>query len=1040
MTAVVVAHRGTRWLAGLRAALAAQTVPPDLVVGTDTSGGDDGDPGSDSGLPLRAWLGDRHVAHLPAGTGFGAAVAAALTMADRDSDWVWLLHDDCAPAPDALAALLAEARREPSTGVVGPKVRGLGQRRLLLEIGVTIGRSGRRETGLERREQDQGQHDGTRTVLAVGSAGMLVRRDVWDELGGFDDRLPLLRDDLDFGWRATLAGYRVAVTTDAVVYHAEASARRRRPVHAAGGRPHRLDRRHAIYVLLANLPLYRVPGSALRLLLASLVRALGLFAGKRPGHAADELLAAAAVLGRPDRLVRARLSRRRTRRRPARAAAPLLAPRGAAVRHALDGLLAFLGDRAGDALGGRHRAGPAGTETGPTSPDADALPPSGTGPLRRVLGRPCVLAGSALLLLALVAVRGLLGEGRLMGGALLPAPAGAADLWARYLAAWHPVGLGSDAGAPPYLAVLALLAGLLLGSAERAVDVLLLGAVPLAGLTAYLALRRLTRARMLRVWGALAYALLPPLLAAVATGRLGTAATAVLLPLVALTAGRALAPAGGAGAWRAAWGTGLLLTVVAAFVPLLWAVGALTVVGAAALRQRARGPALRRAAAAALVPPLLLLPWLSGVTDRPQLLLGEPGLAGPGLSVPDLGGLDLLLLHPGGPGAPPLPIGAGLLAAALAALLRADRRRLILGAWAVALVGLGGAFALARSTVSAPTLAAPVAAWPGPLLLLAGAGMVAAAVVGADGARARVAGASFGWRQPAALVVLVLAGLAPGVTAGWWAVTGAGDPLVRRDPRLLPAFVAAEGATPARPRTLLLRERPDGSLRYAVLRSDGPRTGDADLAGPRPRGLDAAVADLASGRGGDAAGRLVPYGVRFVLLDRPVDRRLVRAIESVPGIVPVSRQEGSVLWRVAYRTARVRLLPPGAPVVGPDGGPPPATVVPAGQVEAHADLPTGAAGRLLVVADLRDDGWRATLDGRALRARRYDGWAQAFVLPAGGGRLSLTHDPGSRPALLRTQLALVLVVLVAALPQVGAPAAEPEGADLPEPVPDEAAP
>ena len=88
--------------------------------------------------------------------------------------------------------------------------------------------SGRRVTDLERREHDQGQHDGVRDVLGVSSAGMLVRRDVWDALEGFDPTLPLFRDDLDFCWRAHRRGERVLIATDAVLHHREASAHGRR--------------------------------------------------------------------------------------------------------------------------------------------------------------------------------------------------------------------------------------------------------------------------------------------------------------------------------------------------------------------------------------------------------------------------------------------------------------------------------------------------------------------------------------------------------------------------------------------------------------------------------------------------------------------------------------------------------------------------------------------------------------------------------------------------------------------------------------------
>ena len=1037
VTAVVVAHHGDRWLPGLQAALAAQTRAPDLVLGADTSGTDPTDGGSLA--TMRDWLGADRVAELPARTGFGAAVAAALELAPGTGDWVWLLHDDCAPDPRALAALLAEVARDPEVALAGPKVLGLGDRRLMLEVGVTISRSGRRDTGLERREHDQGQHDGVRRVLGVGTAGMLVRRDVWDALGGLDAALPLMRDDVDLGWRVNLAGHRVVVVTDAVMHHAEAGSHHRRPVHVAGGRLHRLDRQHALWVLFTNLPLVRLPVAMLWLTLTTLFRSLGLLAGKRPAHAADEARALLALVVRPDRLVRARAARRHSRRVPSRTAMPLLAARGAGVRQGMETLSLYLGTRAGEAVGGRHRAGSRSVETGPTSEDAEDMTSGGGGTLRRLVVRPSVLLALGLVLLTLLSARGLLGDGRLMGGALLPAPTRAAGLWRAYTSTWHPVGLGSDTLAPTYLAVLAGLGTVLLGSAERAVDLVLLAAVPLAGLTAYLALRRVVASVPLRVWGAVTYALLPSVLGAVATGRLGTSVVAVLLPPTAVAAGRALGVDGEPASWRAAWAAGLLVAVMAAFVPLAWLIAGVLAVGAALLAPPDRRRALlSRAAVVVLVPPLLLLPWLPAVLDRPQLMLLEAGLPGPGLSQPDLDGLDLLLLHPGGPGLPPLALLAGLVLAALAALLRPTSRRPVLLGWSVALVCLVASLAMSRTSVSAPTQAAPVPAWPGPLLLVAGAALVLVAVTGAAGARRRVARSSFGWRQPGALLVLVVAGLTPVLVAGWWVGTGAGGPLERRDPVLLPAFVAAQGSQPARPRTLVLRAGSDGVLDYALLRSEGPRTGDAELAPESDNGLDAAVADLASGRGGDSAGRLVPYGVRFVLLTRPVDRGQVRAIDAVPGMKRVAGQDGTVLWQVDYPTGRVRVLPPDAPVVQPDGSPPPARVLAAGQVESHALVAAGPAGRVLALADTHDPGWRASLGGAALEPRRYDGWAQAFVLPARGGQLDVRYDPGLRPWLLWLQLGLLVVVVVLALPQAGASLDDADGradlgADLPEP-------
>ncbi|MDQ1585219.1 MAG: hypothetical protein QOH80_584, partial [Actinomycetota bacterium] len=680
---------------------------------------------------------------------------------------------------------------------------------------------------------------------------------------------------------------------------------------------------------------------------------------------------------------------------------PLLATPASSLRNGLEAVTAIVGvGAAASYAAGRHRA----VETGPASEDAEDLPFWRSDLLRRVVSRPPVLVALVLGLLAVVAGRDLFGAGRLMGGALLPTPDSAGDLWRTYTENWHAVGLGSDSPAPPYLAVLALLGTALLGNASAAVTLVLLGAVPLAGLSAYLALRRVVVSRVLRLWGAATYALLPALLGAVAAGRLGTTVVALLLPLAAVAAGRALSR----DSYRAAWAAGLLLAVMTAFSPAVYLIVAALAVLVAALGW-VRGPALLRLGALLVVAPLVLLPWLPSLAARPGRLLLEAGLARASLTDTSLPPLAVFLLHPGGPGMYPLVVSAGLLLAALAALLRPDRRKVVLAGWLVALLGIVAAAVVSRVRVGAPGLGGPVLAWAGTPTLLAGAGLVLAAVVGAEGARARIAARSFGWRQVTAAGVVVLSAAVPLLAGGWWAVRGAGDPLARRNPVLLPAFVAAEGDQPERPRTLVLRQRGAGSLSYALLRADGPRLGDADTAQPGPaRRLDAVVADLASGRGGDAAAELVPYGVRFVLVDRPVPAALGEAIDAVPGLVRISGPDRSALWKVRYPSGRVRLVDA--------AGPAPPTVLPAGPIGLAVHVPPAAGARLLVLADRRAPGWRAELAGHRLTPRTYAGWAQAFVVPASGGLLTVRHEDRAHSVLLWLQAAAVVLVLVLALP------------------------
>src|SRR5262245_24248617 len=204
VTAVLVTHDGARWLPETLKALLTQSHPVDRLVAADTGSTDAGP------SMLTEVVGEANLISLPAGTRYADAVAATVahpaagiavpapeagSIADR-VEWIWLLHDDSAPAPGALEGLLRTAEAHAPAAIIGPKLRDWSDRRVLLEAGIAIDRTGRRETGLDPLEFDQGQHDTIREVMAVSTAGMLVRRDVWDELDGLEPTFGLFRDDV----------------------------------------------------------------------------------------------------------------------------------------------------------------------------------------------------------------------------------------------------------------------------------------------------------------------------------------------------------------------------------------------------------------------------------------------------------------------------------------------------------------------------------------------------------------------------------------------------------------------------------------------------------------------------------------------------------------------------------------------------------------------------------------------------------------------------------------------------------------------------
>ncbi|WP_405088785.1 glycosyltransferase [Microbispora sp. NBC_01389] len=897
VTAIVVAHDGARWLKETLAALPRQTRPLDRVVGVD-NGSRDG-----SAKLLTEAFGSHNVLTMPRSTGFGEAVHEVLRRLPPapGQEWVWLLHDDCAPDAGALQALLWAAEQDPKAAILGPKLRDWLDRRVLLEMGVTVSRSGRRDTGLEPREYDQGQHDELADVLSVSTAGMLIRRDVWDELSGLDTGLPLFRDDLDLCWRARAAGHRVLNVSDAVAWHAEASARRRRRISTSEEHPRRLDRRNGLFVLMANLPFGAFARSVLRNVFGSALRALLFLLAKQPANALDEVAALGSVLGRPWRLLRARKARRNGRKQSWPAIRRKLTPPGAALRRLADMVQGFLAGTGPVDSAGRHHAA---AETG--EEDGDELL-TDSGGVQRLLSSPGVVLCLILAAITLAAERTLLPDGLLGGGALVPVTGSAADLWRLYVEDHHAAGLGSGTWAPPYVAVLAGLSALALGKTWLVVGVLLLGCVPLAGFSAYAATKRMIPYTPARVWLAATYALLPVTTGAVAGGRLGTAIVIVLLPVYAALAIRVTA-----GSSRAAWGFGLLLAVGTAFVPLVYVLvvilGGLAAVSFGGVR---RG-ATRSIAIGLGTPVVLLFPWLVQIAQEPGRILLESGLHDPRLSDPRLAAESLLMLSPGGPGVPPVWTTAGLVAVALAALLLRRHQMVVAIGWGVMLFGLLVAIVVSRITVhvggaigEAAGGAVPV--WPGVPLAFAATGLLVAAAHPAH--RITEFRAARGLRRLGAMLIVVVAFATPLAAAGLWVARSADGPLRHDVADPVPLLAAVESAPGEG--TLLLRSR-DGEIGYTLLRGRGPLIGESDLEPPgeASTGFGAAVAGLASGRGGEYARTLASSGVRFVSVPAPVDPALQRALDSEPALARMSLSEAGGLWRMS---GQVTVPPPAAP-------------------------------------------------------------------------------------------------------------------------------
>jgi GT2 family glycosyltransferase len=993
---VLVVHDGATWLRRTLAALDAQTHDALDVLAVDNGSTDD------SRAILLEHLGPDRVLVAERDLGFGAAVSMALDARAADvAPYVLLLHDDLVLDPDAVAELVAAMEADPRLAVAGPKLVSWQRPRELQSVGWTVDITGRADSGVDEGELDQGQRDLERRSLYVSTAGMLLRRDVLEELGRFDRRYHLFRDDLDLCWRAWLAGHDVEVVPAARAQHVAAATNYLRLGQTRFIGPRYFAERNTLATLLKNYGTARLLPMVALYFLVGIAKVLGFVLTRRVSDAWQTVRAWLWNGWHLRETWRLRREVQATRRRSdaeLREHFGKLAPRARAYAEAIADWIA-----GGDVA----EPDPEHLARRPTEPE-----PASRRALRFVARRPVLVTAGLLAALFLVGAAPLLAGGELRGGEFAAWPTSASAFFADYAAGWHEAGAFGTAASPsPSQALLGLVHLLAAGSAYLAPRLLLLGLPLVAWLLALRAAQLFSDRKLPRVAAATAYVLSPPLLAAIATGRLGALVVAAALPgLVAAGAVLARPEHAPERAWRAVAAATLLTAVAAAFEPLVLPtvlLGAALLLGVAVVR--VRDAAWRRAlsiriAVVALGPLVLLLPWSLELVlrDGPwQRSTGEP-------VVSEL--WRWLTLAPELVGFPGLLAGVGFLLAGLLGLALGwpHRPRLVGSLWTVALAGAGAAWWLGRT--AAPT-------WPGLALLLTAAAFAGALAVAFATAEAQLTRHAFGWRQLAALGTGVAVAVSLVVAAGTL-VRGPWDAYAVDDPPL-PAFLTTAAAEEGPFRALVLAVV-DGEVRWEVVDGQGPSMAahglPSDVAGDEVAAP--AVAALLGGGDPGAGARLAALNVRYVVVpeggDDPALDDLLRA---QPDLEPRPVAEGRVLTVAGWLPRAAIVDADAAERLASEGTlPPDAEVRPLTAVERGRYRGSTATPGTVVLAEPADDGWVATANQQRL-PRRGDGPLRFEEVPAGA--VVDVHHAGGVPRTLAVTgqlLALLLAISLALRP------------------------
>jgi GT2 family glycosyltransferase len=821
--------------------------------------------------------------------GFGSSVAHAVNVAlppPTADEWLWLLDADSAPSPDALARLLGAVEIAPSVAVAGPKLMRSDEPDTISRYGESVTRLGA-SVILVENELDQAQYDTLSDVLGVSASGMLVRRSVWESLGGFDPGLPSVDAALDFSIRVRLAGFRVVGVPAARVQsaggpelfgrttlsaRATASIRRRAQLH----RRMVYARGLAPFFLWLSL----VPLAVLRSVLQILRKQPGLIGGE---------LGAAFATAFSGSVPPARRRLRRGRKLGWAAIAPLRISSSVARERRANRVLET-GDR------------PVALRT-----------------------RASFVSGGGAAVVLVVAVIGVIVFGRLLGttavtgGALLPLSRTVGELWANVGYGWHAVG-GFVGASDPFAAVLAVLGSLTFWQPTFSVVLLYLVALPVSALGAWWCAARISSRAWPPAVAALLWALAPPLLSSMEAGQLGAVIVHILLPWLVL------ATIGAARSWSAGAAAALLFAAVAASSPILVpALVVLLVVWIAINISRVVRLLGILVPAAVLFAPLVYAQVARGT---PLGLLADPvpptahgaasaaQLATGATDSTASGWLDLhaVLVSPVSGALVYAVLLVPLLLLALAAAFLPGSSR---GIPALAIAVLGFATAVAASHLSLTTAgASSVSVWPGSGLSLMWLGLLGAAAMTLEAVGRGVV-------LPALVVVLASAIAVSPLLVAPLAGTARVQPTTDA---ILPAYVVAEGASRPNVGTLVIAPQNDGSIATSVERGAGNSMDDQSTLAATRRGDDSEslltlAGNLASRSGLDSAGQLQANRIGFVLL-RPstedaqaiVHERAQDALNGNGKLTPVGSTAVGLLWR--YQA----LPSTGLDTRNPDGG------------------------------------------------------------------------------------------------------------------------
>jgi len=174
--------------------------------------------GDDSPERLKAALGGQsNVTIVLSKENLGFTGGSNLGASRAKGEYVAFLNNDAKPGPQWISKALEQFNVSPRVAAVGSKVLDWDGRAIdFVQGSLTWFGMGYKD---RVTEIDDGSFGTPKDLLFGTGSALFVRKSVFDEVGGFDERLFMFYDDVDLGWRLNILGYRVRFAPESIVYH-----------------------------------------------------------------------------------------------------------------------------------------------------------------------------------------------------------------------------------------------------------------------------------------------------------------------------------------------------------------------------------------------------------------------------------------------------------------------------------------------------------------------------------------------------------------------------------------------------------------------------------------------------------------------------------------------------------------------------------------------------------------------------------------------------------------------------------------------------